>query len=107
MVGEVIGTVSYLNGLMIDVSKIYFIGRVSLLDSVRSGIDKRLKLVNISGQYAKNREFGNAVGTIATISFWLFGGTCAPYCRGADHGHPLAKVSLPMQCWHKCFAIPT
>lgn len=68
MVGEVIGTVSYLNGLMIDVSKIYFIGRVSLLDSVRSGIDKRLKLVNISGQYAKNREFGNAVGAIAYLN---------------------------------------
>ena len=68
MVGEVIGTVSYLNGLMIDVSKIYFIGRVSLLDSVRNGIDKRLNLVNISGQYAKNREFGNAVGAIAYLN---------------------------------------
>jgi type II pantothenate kinase len=29
MVGEVIGTVSYLNALLIGVSKIYFIGRVS------------------------------------------------------------------------------
>jgi type II pantothenate kinase len=68
MVGEVIGTVSYLNALMIDVSKIYFIGRVSLLDSVRNGIDKRLKLVNISGQYGENREFGNAVGAIAYLN---------------------------------------
>ena len=68
MVGEVIGTVSYLNALMIGVSKIYFIGRVSLLDSVKKGIDKRLDLVNLSGQYEKNREFGNAVGAIAYLN---------------------------------------
>lgn len=68
MIGEVIGTVSYLNALLIDVSKIYFIGRVSLLDLVRNGIDKRLKLVNISGQYEKNREFGNAIGAIAYLN---------------------------------------
>jgi type II pantothenate kinase len=68
MVGEVIGTVSYLNALMIGVSKIYFIGRVSLLDSVKKGIDKRLDLVNLSGQYEKNREYGNAVGAIAYLN---------------------------------------
>ena len=68
MVGEVIGTISYLNALMIDVSKIYFIGRTSLLDIVKNGIDKRLELVNISGEYKKNREFGNAIGAIAYLN---------------------------------------
>ena len=68
MVGEVIGTISYLNALMIDVSKIYFIGRTCLLDIVKNGIDKRLELVNISGEYKKNREFGNAIGAIAYLN---------------------------------------
>ena len=68
MVGEVIGTISYLNALIMGVSKIYFIGRTSLLDIVKNGIDKRLELVNISGEYKKNREFGNAIGAIAYLN---------------------------------------
>ena len=65
MIGEVIGTISYLNALLMNVDRVYFVGRVTLLESVKKGIDKRLSLANISGIYKENREFGNALGAIA------------------------------------------
>ena len=68
MIGEVIGTISYLNALLMNVDKVYFVGRVSLLDSVKKGIDKRLRLANISGIYKENREYGNAIGAISYIN---------------------------------------
>ena len=67
MIGEIIGTVSYLNALLIGVRKIYFIGKVSLLESVKDGIDKRLELANIQGKYDDMRGFGNVIGAIAYL----------------------------------------
>ena len=68
MIGEVIGTISYLNALLVGVKKIYFIGKVSLLDSVKDGIDKRLELANIEGKYNDLRGFGNVIGAIAYLN---------------------------------------
>ena len=68
MVGEVIGTVAYLNALLINVSNVYFIGRVSTMNSVKSGIEKRLNLAGIKGNYKEKQEFGNAIGAIAYLN---------------------------------------
>jgi type II pantothenate kinase len=68
MIGEVIGTISYLNALLVGVKKIYFIGKVSLLGSVKDGIDKRLELANIEGKYNDLRGFGNVIGAIAYLN---------------------------------------
>ena len=68
MVGEVIGTITYLNALLIGVDNVYFIGRVSALNSVRNGIEKRLNLARVTGNYKDNQEFGNAIGAIAYLN---------------------------------------
>ena len=68
MIGEVIGTISYLNALLVGVKKIYFIGKVSLLGSVKDGIDKRLELANIEGKYNDLRGFANVIGAIAYLN---------------------------------------
>ena len=68
MVGEVIGTVAYLNALLLGVDNIYFIGRVSTLNTVKNGIEKRLNLAGVKGNYMKNQGFGNAIGTIAYLN---------------------------------------
>ena len=65
MIGEVIGTVAYLNAFLLETSEVYFVGRTSLLDSVRVGIEKRLKIAGISGLFGNNREFANAIGCIS------------------------------------------
>jgi len=67
MVGEVIGTVAYLNALLLGVDNIYFIGRVSTLNTVKNGIEKRLNLAGVKGNYMKNQGFGNAIGAIAYL----------------------------------------
>ena len=67
MIGEVIGTVAYLNALLIGANKAYFLGRTSMLSEVKNGIDERLKLAGVEGIYADNRSFGNAIGVIASI----------------------------------------
>lgn len=67
MVGEVIGTVSYLNALLIGVQKVYFIGRVSNSNTVKKGIEDRLQLANVEGCFANNREFGNTLGALSFI----------------------------------------
>lgn len=67
MIGEVIGTVAYLNALLIGTNKAYFLGRTSMLSEVKNGIDERLKLAGVEGIYADNRSFGNAIGVIASI----------------------------------------
>ena len=67
MVGEVIGTVAYLNALLIGVSNVYFIGRVSKMNIVKNGIEKRLNLAGIKGNYKEKQEFGNAIGAIAYL----------------------------------------
>ncbi len=68
MVGEVIGTIAYLNALLIGVDNVYFIGRVSVMNSVRNGIEKRLNLAGVTGNYKDNQEFGNAIGAIAYLN---------------------------------------
>jgi type II pantothenate kinase len=68
MVGEVIGTVAYLNALLLGVDNIYFIGRVSTLNTVKNGIEKRLNLAGVKGNYMENQDFGNAIGAIAYLN---------------------------------------
>ncbi len=68
MVGEVIGTVSYLNALLIGVSNVYFIGRVSKMGSVKNGIEKRLNLAGICGNFIEKQEFANVIGAIAYLN---------------------------------------
>jgi len=67
MIGEVIGTVSYLNALLMGVQKIYYIGRVSMSKTIRKGIEDRLQLASVEGCFASNREFGNALGALSFI----------------------------------------
>ena len=56
MVGEVIGTIAYLNALLIGVNNVYFTGRVSAMNSVRNGIEKRLNLAGVTGNYKDNQS---------------------------------------------------
>ena len=67
-VSKVIGTVAYLNALLIGVSNVYFIGRVSKMSSVKNGIEKRLHLAGISGNYEEKQEFANVIGAIAYLN---------------------------------------
>ena len=67
MIGEVIGTVAYLNALLIGSSKVCFVGRTSYLSEVVKGIDERLELAGISGKYSEQREYGNVIGVIEKL----------------------------------------
>ena len=67
MIGEVIGTVSYLNALLMGVSKVFFIGRISLNSVVRKGIEDRLNLAGVEGVFTKNREYGNVFGVLRSL----------------------------------------
>ena len=67
MIGEVIGTTSYLNAMLVGVDKVYFIGRLSLSEAIKEAIDQRLKLANINGIYKENREYGNVLGALGCI----------------------------------------
>ena len=67
MTGEVIGTVAYLNALLVGVSKVYFVGRIPLLKSVRDAIDQRLELAGVSSEYNPNMEYANAIGALAYL----------------------------------------
>ena len=67
MIGEVIGTTSYLNAMLAGVDKVYFLGRLSLSEAIKEAIDQRLKLANINGIYKENREYGNVLGALACI----------------------------------------
>ena len=71
MIGEVIGTVAYLNALLIGSSKACFVGRTSYLSEVVKSIDERLELADISGQYSEQREYGNVVGVIEKLKTTL------------------------------------
>jgi type II pantothenate kinase len=64
MIGEVIGTIAYLNAFLLEVDKVYFIGRTALLKNVQAGIGERLQLAGIKGVYAENCEYANALGCI-------------------------------------------
>jgi type II pantothenate kinase len=67
MIGEVIGTVAYLNALLIGSDKAYFIGRTSYLTEVVQGINGRLELAGIEGKFNNDREYGNAIGVLESI----------------------------------------
>lgn len=67
MIGEVIGTTSYLNAMLAGVDKVYFLGRLSLSEAIKEAIDQRLKLANINGIYKENREYGNVLGALYCI----------------------------------------
>tara|TARA_B100000965_G_scaffold302142_1_gene260784 strand:+ start:640 stop:1452 length:813 start_codon:yes stop_codon:yes gene_type:complete len=67
MIGEVIGTTSYLNAMLAGVDKVYFLGRLSLSEAIKEAINQRLKLANINGIYKENREYGNVLGALYCI----------------------------------------
>jgi type II pantothenate kinase len=67
MIGEVIGTVAYLNALLIGSTRACFLGRTSYLSEVTKGIDERLELASIAGQYNDQREYGNVIGVIEQL----------------------------------------
>ena len=67
MVGEVIGTIAYLNALLVGSKKVCFIGRTSYLSEVINGINERLDLAGVKGQYNDNREYGNVIGVVERI----------------------------------------
>ena len=67
MIGEVIGTISYLNAMICGLDEVYFIWRTSLNKSMRKGIEDRLKLANVKGSFAVNREYGNVLGALKFI----------------------------------------
>ena len=67
MVGEVIGTISYLNAMLCNEKVVYFLGRASLNDVIKSGIEDRLKLAKIKGLFKENREYGNVLGALNCI----------------------------------------
>ncbi|GIR74521.1 MAG: hypothetical protein CM15mP76_12480 [Prochlorococcus sp.] len=67
MIGEVIGTISYLNALLCNENKVYFTGRTSLNKVIKTAIEDRLKLANISGVFKENREYGNVLGALRSI----------------------------------------
>ncbi len=68
MIGEVIGTVAYLNAILIGSKKACFVGRTSCLSEVINGINQRLGLAGIEGKYIENREFGNVIGVLERIT---------------------------------------
>ena len=67
MIGEVIGTIAYLNALLIGSKKVCFLGRTSYLSMVIHGIENQLKLAGIEGQYTDKREYGNVIGVLDII----------------------------------------
>ena len=67
MIGEIIGTVAYLNALLVGSEKACFIGRTSYLSEIIDGINQRLELAGIEGQYCDNREYGNVIGVLESI----------------------------------------
>ena len=46
---------------------VYFIGRTSLNETVKKGIEERLKLANIKGYFAKDRQQGNVRGALRAL----------------------------------------
>ncbi|EKO36771.1 putative pantothenate kinase [SAR86 cluster bacterium SAR86E] len=67
MIGEVIGTMAYLNAILVGSKNVYFTGRTSYLSLVVQGIEERLELAGIKGQYSDKREFGNVIGVIEVL----------------------------------------
>ena len=67
MVGEIIGTIGYLNAGLFGINNIHFLGRVSLNKVVKNSILERLKLANIKGLFEDNREYGTVIGALKLI----------------------------------------
>ena len=67
MIGEVIGTIAYLNAMLCGENKVYFLGRVSLNSNIKSAIKDRLKLANITGIFEDNREYANVLGALVYL----------------------------------------
>ena len=67
MVGEIIGTIGYLNAGLFGINNIHFLGRVSLNKVVKNSILERLKLANIKGLFEDNREYGTVIGALKHI----------------------------------------
>ena len=67
MIGEVIGTISYLNAMICNENEVYFLGRVSLNDVIKSGIQDRLNLARVKGLFKEDREYGNVLGALNCI----------------------------------------
>jgi len=67
MIGEVIGTIAYLNAYLIGSDKACFTGRTSYLSEIVNGINQRLELAGIKGLYNDNREYGNVIGVLEGI----------------------------------------
>tara|TARA_B100000073_G_scaffold117356_1_gene94934 strand:+ start:298 stop:1116 length:819 start_codon:yes stop_codon:yes gene_type:complete len=67
MIGEVIGTIAYLNAMLCNQNKVYFLGRVSLNIAVKTAIEDRLKLANIKGVFEDNREYANVLGALVYL----------------------------------------
>ena len=68
MIGEVIGTIAYLNAALCGINKVHFIGRVSTNEFVKNAINERLKLANIEGLFEDNREYGTVVGALKLLN---------------------------------------
>ena len=67
IVGEIIGTIGYLNAGLFGINNIHFLGRVSLNKVVKNSILERLKLANIKGLFEDNREYGTVIGALKHI----------------------------------------
>ena len=67
MIGEVIGTIAYLNAFILGLDKVYFVGRTSLLKNVQGGINERLQLAGIQGEYNNKGGYANALGCIEDV----------------------------------------
>ena len=68
MIGEVIGTIAYLNAAICGVNKVHFIGRVSTNEYIKNAVDERLKLANMQGIFEDNREYGTVIGALKHIT---------------------------------------
>ena len=68
MIGEVIGTIAYLNAALCGINKVHFIGRVSTNEFVKNAINERLKLANMEGLFEDNREYGTVVGALKLLN---------------------------------------
>ena len=64
MIGEVIGTVAYLNAKLCGENKVYFSGQVSLNTNIKGAIEDRLRLADITGIFEDNREYANVLGAL-------------------------------------------
>tara|TARA_B100000941_G_scaffold276656_1_gene239497 strand:+ start:459 stop:1274 length:816 start_codon:yes stop_codon:yes gene_type:complete len=67
MIGEIIGTVAFLNALLFQKEDICFIGRTFLEPNVKSAIDERLAIAGINGIYSNSPGFENCLGILDFI----------------------------------------